>query len=165
MNFSQIHSFFDLLRLTFAPSRQKSFTNYLSTMGVIKYYLKSRKNPVTKEQQYHAQKMNVGANTITTKEMFAAMADYAHVPPAQIPAAFNAIVSAIEAFCLNGHSVKFPELGSFHIRISSSGTATEEAFSMENVRAIRMRFTPVPQLVYELRANTQFERVDFKRSK
>lgn len=128
-------------------------------MGKIKYYVDRCKNPITKQEVFHAVKWNYGANTIDTSTMFAAIAEYAHIPPAQIPAAFSAIVKAIQAFCLNGHSVTIPELGTFRITISSSGTATEEEFSKENIRGIKMRFLPNSRLRYELMANTQFENV------
>lgn len=128
-------------------------------MGKIKYYVDRCKNPITKGELFHAVKWNYGANTIDTNTMFSAMAEYAHIPPAQIPAAFSAIVKAIQAFCLNGHSVTIPELGTFRITISSSGVATEEEFSKENIRGIKMRFLPNSRLRYELMANTQFENV------
>ena len=127
-------------------------------MGKIRYILKSKKNPITKEYNYHAVKMGIGANTIDTNTMFAAMAEYAHIPPAQIPAAFSAIVKAIEAFCLNGHSVTIPDLGTFRVTLHSSGTATEDEFSTQNIKGFKMRFLPNSKLNYELRANTQFER-------
>ena len=105
------------------------------------------------------QRWGIGANTIDTRTMFAAMAEYGHIPPAQIPAAFSAIVKAIEAFCLNGHSVTIPDLGSFRAVISSFGTETEEDFSSDQIRGLKLRFLPNSKLNYELRANTQFERV------
>ena len=129
-------------------------------MGKIKYTVEQVKNPITKKVMYSARKWNYGANTIDTRTMFAAMAEYAHIPPAQIPAAFSAIVKAIEAFCLNGHSVTIPELGTFRVTVSSSGTNTEEEFSKENIRGIKMRFLPNSRLRYELMANTQFELVE-----
>lgn len=127
-------------------------------MGKILYTLKQKKNPLTKQFEYYATKFNTGANTIDTRAMFAAMAEYAHIPPAQIPAAFNAIVKAIEAFCLNGHSVTIPDLGTFRITISSAGAQTEEEFEPSMIRGIKMRFLPDAKLNYELRANTQFIR-------
>lgn len=129
-------------------------------MGRIKYTVEQIKNPITKEYVYHAVKYSYGANTIDTSTMFAAMAEYAHIPPAQIPAAFSAIVKAIEAFCLNGHSVTIPELGTFRVTVSSRGVATEEEFSKELIRGIKMRFLPNSRLRYELMANTQFELVE-----
>lgn len=125
-------------------------------MGTIRYVIKQKKNPLTKEMNYSAVKFNIGANTIDTDTMFAAMAEYAHIPPAQIPAAFSAIVKAIEAFCLNGHSVTIPDLGTFRVTLSSSGTSTAEEFSSEQIRGFKMRFLPNSKLNYELRANTQF---------
>ena len=128
------------------------------TMGVIKYHIVKRKNPQTKEQLYYASKSSIAAPTIDTKTMFAKMAEYGHIPSAHIPAAFNAIVKSIEAFCFNGHSVKFEDLGSFHLTVKSRGASPSVGFSAEDMRKPMIRFTPAAQLRFEMIANTKFQR-------
>lgn len=132
----------------------------LFIMGVIKYHVIKRKDPQTKEQKFYASKSSIASPTIDTKTMFAKMAEYGHIPSAHIPAAFSAIVKSIEAFCFNGHSVKFDDLGSFHLTTKSSGVALSEDFTIDNMRKPMIRFTPAPQLRFELIANTQFQRVN-----
>ena len=127
-------------------------------MGIVKYDLVSRKNPITKEYAFRAQKSAVGAPSIDTNTLYAAMASNAHIPLAQIPAAFHAIVKSIENFCLNGHSVTIPDLGSFRVTIHSASAATEEDFTKENIKGLRMRFIPASNLRYEINANTSFVR-------
>lgn len=127
-------------------------------MGIVKYNLVSRKNPITKEYAFHAQKDSFGAQSIDTNTLYAAMATNAHIPLAQIPAAFHAIVKSIENFCLNGHSVTIPDLGSFRLTIHSASAATEEDFTKENIRGLRMRFVPASKLRYEMNANISFVR-------
>ena len=127
-------------------------------MGIVKYNLVSRKNPITQEFAFHAQKDSFGAPSIDTNTLYAAMASNAHIPLAQIPAAFHAIVKSIENFCLNGHSVTIPDLGSFRLTIHSASAATEEDFTKENIRGLRMRFVPASKLRYEMNANTSFVR-------
>ena len=125
-------------------------------MGTIKYFLLSRKNPVTKEYGFHAQKNSAFAPTIPTDAFYAAMAENAHVPLAQIPAVFSAITKAIENFCLNGHSVTFPDLGTFRASLNSAGVENEDDFKTDKIKGIKLRFLPSAKLNYELRANTSF---------
>lgn len=128
-------------------------------MGVIKYHVISRKDPQTKQAKFYASKSSIASPTIDTKTMFAKMAEYGHIPSAHIPAAFSAIVKSIEAFCFNGHSVKFDDLGSFHLTTKSRGVHPTQDFTMEAMRKPMIRFTPASQLRFELVANTQFQRV------
>lgn len=132
----------------------------LIIMGVIKYHVIKRKDPQTKAEKFYASKSSIASPTIDTKTMYAKMAEYGHIPSAHIPAAFSAIVKAIEAFCFNGHSVKFDDLGSFHLTTKSRGVAPSEEFTIDNMRKPMIRFTPAAQLRFELIANTQFQRVN-----
>lgn len=127
-------------------------------MGNIRYVLISRKNPVTKEYAYSASKISGFAPTITTQAFYAAMAENAHIPVAQIPTVFTAITKAIENFCLNGHSVTFPDFGTFRATLNSGGQEVEEEFKTDDIRGLRIRFLPSAKLNYELRANTTFTR-------
>lgn len=127
-------------------------------MGIVKYDIVKRKNPITKEECFGARKSAIGAPSIDTNTLYAAMASNAHIPLAQIPAAFHAIVKSIENFCMNGHSVTIPDLGSFRLTIHSASAATEEDFTKEHIRGLRMRFVPASKLRYEINANTSFVR-------
>lgn len=127
-------------------------------MGNIRYLLISRKNPVTKEYAYTASKISAFAPTITTQAFYAAMAENAHIPVAQIPSVFTAITKAIENFCLNGHSVSFPDFGTFRATLNSGGQEVEEDFKTDDIKGLRIRFLPSAKLNYELRANTTFTR-------
>lgn len=127
-------------------------------MGKIKYVLYPKKNPITKEFGYMAVKFSTGANTIDTNTMFAAMAEHGHIPPAQIPGAFSAIMKAINTFCLNGHSVTIPELGTFRVTLRSKGAVSEEDFTTEYIRGLNIQFIPNSRLKYELLSNTNFVR-------
>lgn len=129
-------------------------------MGVIKYHVISRKDPQTQQTKFYASKSSIASPTIDTKTMFAKMAEYGHIPSAHIPAAFSAIVKSIEAFCFNGHSVKFDDLGSFHLTVKSRGADPATGFTVDNLRKPMIRFTPAPQLRFELIANTQFQRAN-----
>jgi hypothetical protein len=42
------------------------------------------------------------------------------------------------------------DLGSFHPTLSSSGTATEEEFSEENLRGVKVRFVCSSKMRYEM---------------
>lgn len=125
-------------------------------MGTIRYELIQRKNPLTKEVIYSPSKISAFAPTIPTDALYAAMAENAHIPVAQIPAVFTAIVKSIQSFCLNGHSVSFPDFGTFRATLHSAGVEEVEDFTADDIKGLRLRFLPSAKLNYELRANTSF---------
>ena len=115
---------------------------------MLKYSLISRKNPITKEYLYHA---NLApATPIGLKELAQEVSDMCTLTAHDIKAVISALEERVYKALRNGQSVRFGDLGSFHPTISSSGTATEEEFSKENIRGIKVRFTPSSKLRYEL---------------
>ena len=82
----------------------------------------------------------------------------------------KAVLSALEE-CIfkalrNGQSTRFGDLGSFHPTISSTGSATEEEFSKENLRGVKVRFVSSPKMRYEMsmhNPNVTFSRISLKK--
>ena len=115
---------------------------------MLKYSLTSRKNPITKEYLYHANLVPV--TPIGLKELAQEVSDTCTLTVHDIKAVISALEERVYKALRNGQSVRFGDLGSFHPTISSSGTVTEEEFSKENIRGIKVRFTPSSKLRYEL---------------
>ena len=53
----------------------------------------------------------------------------------------------------NGQSIRLGDLGSFHPTIQSRGAASEEEFSKENIRGVKVRFVPSAKMRYEMALN------------
>ena len=115
---------------------------------MLKYSIISRNNPMTKEYLFHANLAPV--TPIGLKELAQEVSDMCTLTVHDIKAVISALEERIYKTLRNGQSVRFGDLGSFHPTISSSGSATKEEFSKENIRGIKVRFTPSPKLRYEL---------------
>ncbi len=115
---------------------------------MIKYTLISRKNPITKEYLYHA--TGVPVNPIGLEEIAEEISGKCTVTAHDIKAVISALEEVTFKHLRNGNSVRLGDLGSFHARLSSSGTATEEEFSPENIRGLKVRFMPSSKLRFEL---------------
>ena len=115
---------------------------------MIKYLLISRKNPITKEYAYHASAIPV--TPVKLEEIAENISATCTVTSADVKAVLDALQAQVINCLRNGQSVRLGDLGSFHARLASAGAPTEEEFSMEHVRGIRVRFTPSSKMRYEL---------------
>lgn len=118
----------------------------LKTM--LKYNVISRKNPLTKEYAYHASLVPV--IPIHLAELAQEVSDTCTLTIHDIKAVISALEERIYKYLRNGNSVRLGDLGSFHPTISSSGAATAEEFSDENIRGIKVRFVCSSKLRYEM---------------
>ena len=115
---------------------------------MIKYNLISRKNPATKEFAFHATAVPV--NPIGLDEIAEEISGKCTVTVHDIKAVVSALEEVTFKHLRNGNSVRLGDLGSFHARISSAGAASEEEFSPELLRGIKVRFMPSSKLRFEL---------------
>ena len=121
----------------------------LKTM--LKYTLISRKNPITKEYLYHATLLPVVP--IRLSELAQEVSDACTLTTHDIKAVISALEERIYKALRNGQSVRLGDLGSFHPTLSSSGTPTEEEFSAENLRGVKVRFVCSSKMRYEMGLN------------
>ena len=73
----------------------------------------------------------------------------AAVPESSIDMSMEALFDAMNYFVLNGHSVQIPNLGTFSIGVSAKSTGSEAEFTADfskNLRSIKIRFLPDPEL-------------------
>lgn len=79
---------------------------------------------------------------ITNKNVIAYAAKAAHVPESTVTLAQEALFDAVNYFCMNGHSVQVPGLGSFGIKLNSKTTQTAEEVDVETITRKYIRFYP-----------------------
>ena len=118
---------------------------------MLKYSVISRKNPITKESLYYANLAPV--TPIGLNQLAQEISSSCTLTVHDIKAVLSALEECIFKTLRNGQSTRFGDLGSFHLTVSSSGAATEEEFSKENLRGVKVRFTPSSKLRYEISMN------------
>ena len=116
---------------------------------MIKYFLISRKNPITKEYAYHANA--IGVTPIKLDELAEDISGSCTVTKHDVKAVISVLEEKIIKALRNGQSVRLGDLGSFHARISSKAAATTDAFEQsEHIRGLLVRFTPSSKMRHEL---------------
>ena len=103
---------------------------------------------MTKEFAFYANAFPV--NPIGLDEIAEEISGKCTVTAHDIKAVISALEEVMFKHLRNGNSVRLGDLGSFHARISSAGAATEEEFSPELLRGIKVRFMPSSKLRFEL---------------
>lgn len=86
------------------------------------------------------------ANVIKGSEIAAYAAKAAHVPESTIAMAQEALFDAVNYFCLNGHSVQVPGLGSFALQINSKTAASADEANADKVTKKYIRFWPIANI-------------------
>lgn len=115
---------------------------------MIKYALVKRKNPISKEVAFHAAALPV--NPIMLNEIAEEISGKCTVTSHDIKAVLSALEEVTFKHLRNGNSVRLGDLGSFHARLSSKGAESENDFSSENIRGIKVRFLPSSKMRFEL---------------
>lgn len=105
---------------------------------MLKYNVIPRKNPVTKSVQYYAQLAPV--TPMRLAEVAEAISRQCTVTVHDVKAVLSALDEHVTEALLNGRSVRFGDLGSFHVTLGSKGTADAESFKVANIQKIKVRF-------------------------
>ena len=93
---------------------------------------------------YKLQMMRCGV--ITNKNIIAYAAQAAHVPESTVTLAQSALFDAINYFCMNGHTVQMPGMGSFGIRLNSKTVKVKEDANADSITRKYIRFYPKTSL-------------------
>ena len=83
---------------------------------------------------------------INDEDIMAYAAQAAHVPESAIVMAQEALLDAIRYFCVNGHSVQVPYLGTFSVQLNSTVQETAKEADAKTVTHRRIRFYPKTKL-------------------
>lgn len=115
---------------------------------MLKYSVISRKNPITKESLYYANLAPVVPAELD--QLAEDISSRCTLTVHDVKAVLSALEECIFKTLRNGQSTRFGDLGSFHLTLSSSGAASEQEFTKENLRGVKVRFTPSSKLRYEI---------------
>lgn len=124
-------------------------------MNIVKMAPIKRKNPKTGNMAWYLQKRKY--DTISSKELVEAMARNTGIPVAKVAMATDAIVKQLKNFLLNGHSVNIVGLGTFSPRIKSRPSATKDAVTADNVKALLLKFRPQTDIREDMKNTVGYE--------
>ena len=88
--------------------------------------------------------------TMSSKDILEYCTQNSMVPPAYVSASMHALTQSIRNFLLNGHSVEFPNLGTFRITCESTATDNLEAAGIRQLVDFKIRFLPSSDLKEDL---------------
>lgn len=103
-----------------------------------------RKNPLSKEVKFYLAKASY--STIRDEELCQRISDNTGIPRAVVKAAEQAIIDQLRNFAANGHTVKFGDLISMRLRISSWGETSEDLVSKKQLRRLKLNYVFGTQL-------------------
>ena len=113
-------------------------------MGVIRYKVVTKKNPIDGSVKCYAQPELY--SQISKEDIIEAAQRNTSIPRAYLDMAYDALINEVENFVMNGHSVQIPNLGTISCRINGRGADTRETFSTEYVRKVGFTFLPDPYI-------------------
>ena len=111
---------------------------------MIKYYVKSRKNPIDKTSKFYAQISS--PEPIDVEAIVKRIAANCTLTRHDIVACLSAFQEQLIYMLQEGKSVHLSDLGCFRITLRSEGANTAEEFSTGNIMGTRIRFTPAARL-------------------
>lgn len=97
-----------------------------------------RRDPLSGEVKYYLTKASY--STIGDEELCQRIADNTGIPRAVVKAAEQAIIDQLRNFAANGHSVKFGDLISMRLRISSWGETSKDLVSKKQLRRLKLNY-------------------------
>lgn len=125
-------------------------------MGVIRYKVVPKKNPLTGSVKYYAQPELY--SQISREEIIEAAQRNTSIPRAYLDMAYDALINEVENFVMNGHSVQIPNLGTISCRIRGRGADRRNAFVTEYIDKVGFTFLPDPYIKKILK-KVQFRQV------
>lgn len=125
-------------------------------MGVIRYKVVQKKNPINGEVKYYAQPELY--SQISKEDIVEAAQRNTSIPRAYLDMAYDALINEVENFVMNGHSVQIPNLGTISCRINGDGAPSRALFTTEFIRKVGFTFLPDPY-IKKLLKKVQFRQV------
>lgn len=111
-------------------------------MAELKFKPIARKNPVTKEVKWYAEKVTY--SNIGEREIIDYAVQNSNVERSVIEQAMIGLEEAINNFLINGHNLQFWPLGSFYTTIRSLGAESPGDFNAKNIKRLNIVFVPSP---------------------
>lgn len=113
-------------------------------MGVIRYKVVPKKNPIDKSVKYYAQPILY--SQISKEDIIEAAQRNTSIPRSYLDMAYDALVNEVENFVMNGHSVQVPNLGTISCRINGAGAESEVDYDASYIRKAGFTFLPDPYI-------------------
>lgn len=125
-------------------------------MGVLRYKVVAKKNPINGSVQYYAQPELY--SQISKQDIIEAAQRNTSIPRAYLDMAYDALINEVENFVMNGHSVQIPNLGTISCRIRGEGADTRGVYSTELIKKVGFTFLPDPY-IKKLLKKVQFRQI------
>lgn len=113
-------------------------------MGVIRYKVVAKKNPLAGIVKYYAQPILY--SQISKQDIVDAAQRNTSIPRAYLDMAYDALINEVENFVMNGHSVQIPNLGTISCRIRGKGADSRKEYSTERISKVGFTFLPDPYI-------------------
>lgn len=114
----------------------------------LKYRIVERQNALTKTLQYYAQVEPV--EPLTLQDIVEGIEKTSTVSSADIKAVLDALQFEVIRALKGGQSVRLGDLGSFRPTLTSRSALSAEAFTRDNLKGVRVQFTPSGRMRTEL---------------
>ena len=116
---------------------------------MINYFVQKRVSPKDESVKYYAQAGKV--TPLTLNEVAEAISNECTVTPHDVKAVLSALEEQLILAFQSGKSVRLGDIGSFHVTISSKGSATAAEVGIANINAVRVQFTKSAKMKSALR--------------
>jgi nucleoid DNA-binding protein len=125
-------------------------------MGVIRYKVVPKKNPIDNSVQFYAQPELY--SQISREDIVEAAQRNTSIPRAYLDMAYDSLINEVENFVMNGHSVQIPNLGTISCRIRGAGAASRDKYTTDLISKVGFTFLPDPY-IKKLLKKVQFRQV------
>lgn len=125
----------------------------------MKYRLIQKANPRELKSQRKWYVRPVKAGTVNNKQLSKDIAAKSSLTKGAVMNVIENMVNEIPRYLMEGYSVSLSDLGTLRLSLSSEGADTPEKFSPENIKNVRVIFTPSPEFKRTLQ-NAQYERTE-----
>lgn len=125
-------------------------------MGVIRYKVVPKRNPLDNKVKYYAQPELY--SQISKEDIIEAAQRNTSIPRAYLDMAYDALINEVENFVMNGHSVQIPNLGTISCRLRGAGADTRDSYSTDQILKVGFTFLPDPY-IKKLLKKVQFRQI------
>ncbi|MBK5195092.1 MAG: HU family DNA-binding protein [Proteiniphilum sp.] len=124
----------------------------------MKYRLIQKANPLEPENQRKWYASPVKAGTINNYQLSKGIADKSSLTRGAVMNVIENMVDEIPKYLIEGYSVNLNNFGTLRLSLSSEGVNTPDNFTGDNVKNMRVVFTPSPEFKKTL------QKINFEKS-
>lgn len=129
-------------------------------MGTLKFKPVARKNPLNKISLWYLEA--VYYSQIGKSETIECASRNSQIPRAYMEQIYDALVTEIKNFVMNGHSIQLAQLGTFSAVIQyRPGWDTREEATASGISKVAFRFRPSASLMKYFNNSVSLERMTF----